>query len=275
MVQEMRGLAPDAWSPRNRILAALTPEARDVAKENVRLVELEGRILLYDVDVPIERVYFPESAVASVVAPMSDGSAVETATIGFEGFVGLPIFLGAAQTTSQCFVQVPGAAYEMDVDAFRALVSAGGGELQMVLHRYTQALLTQIAQSAGCNRRHNVRQRCARWLLSSQDRVGKNVFELTHRFLAQMLGVQRTTVTTVAGELERAGCITYKHGVIEVVDRDGLEREACECYAIIRAEFERLLDLRDVPTVLRHLQTSAGGLTVLDTVDPREADDER
>ena len=273
MVQQNKD-GVSVWPPRNRILAALPADARELARQHLRPVQLESRILLYDVDVPIERVYFPESAVASVVAPMTDGSAVETATIGFEGFVGLPVFLGAKQMTAQCFVQMPGTAHEMDVDAFRALVAAGGGALQTVLHRYTQALLTQIAQTAGCNRRHNVRQRCARWLLLCQDRVGTHVFQLTQQFLSQMLGVQRTTVSSVASELERARYITYKHGVIEVLDREGLEREACECYAIIRAEFDRLLGFRDVPTVLPELHTSVDGLSTLGDGGLAEADDD-
>lgn len=240
----------------------------------LRPVSLTARALLFDVDTPIDRVFFPETAVTSVVAPMRDGSAVETATIGFEGFVGLPVFLGATQMTAQCFAQVPGSALEMNVQAFRALVSANGGSLQTILHRYTQALLTQIAQSSGCNRRHNVRQRCARWLLLTHDRVGADTFELTQRFLAQMLGVQRTTVTVAASELERLGCITYRHGTIDVVDRAALEREACECYEIIRAEFDRLLGFRNVPTVLSEVQTSVDGMSILREVDSPEADED-
>ena len=273
MVQEKRDLAAAGWPPRNRILAALSNDARELASRHLQFVELQARNLLYDVDAPIERIYFPETVVASVVAPMSDGSAVETATIGVEGFVGLPIFLGATQMTAQCFVQIPGTAHEMPVDAFRALLEADRGALQMVLHRYTQALLTQIAQASGCNRRHNVQQRGARWLLLCQDRVGANVFQLTQQFLAQMLGVQRTTVTSVASDLERAGCITYKHGVIEIVDRDELERKSCECYAIIRAEFDRLLGFRDVPSVLSEVQTSVDGMSVLSEPGPEEEND--
>jgi len=241
MAREGEGTVPAAWPPRNRILAALPPDILEQVRPTLRAVILPARVLLFDVDTPIERVFFPESVVASVVAPMSDGSAVETATIGFEGFVGLPVFLGATQMTAQCFAQVPGAAYEMAVGDFRALLAPGGGTLHDVLHRYTQALLTQIAQSSGCNRRHNVQQRCARWLLLTHDRVGTKTFQLTQRFLSQMLGVQRTTVTAAASELERLGCITYRHGVIEVRNRDALEREACECYEIIRGKFSQLL----------------------------------
>lgn len=247
---------PQKLQPRNRILAALPDETLDRMRPFLRLIHLETRQILYDVDAPIEWVYFPETAVASVVAPMSDGSAVETATIGHEGFVGLTVFLGAAQMTAQCFSQVPGTAYEMKADDFRRLLSDRDEVLQRVLHRYTQALLTQIAQASGCNRRHNVRQRCARWLLLTHDRVDSDVFPLTHRFLSQMLGVQRTTVTAAAKALEDVGCIAYKHGTVTVRDRAGLEAEACECYAVIRAEFDRLLDNRDVPSVFRNMQTS-------------------
>ena len=260
-----------SWPPRNRILAALPPASLDAVRPELRAVELRTRTVLYDIDVAIERVYFPETAVASVLALLKDGSAVETSTIGFEGFVGMPVFLGAMQTSAQCFAQVPGTAYEMSVDAFRAFLPRAGAPLQLILHRYAQALMTLIGQAAACNRRHNIRQRCARWLLLTHDRVNSDVFELTQQFLSQMLGVQRTTVRVAAAELERAGCIRYKHGVIEVIDRAGLERESCECYDIIRAEFERLLGFRDVPSVLGERPTSRDGLSLLGDGAPQDA----
>jgi CRP-like cAMP-binding protein len=254
--------------PRNRILSALNDATLERMRTSLRLVQLEARRILYDVDEPIERVYFPETAVTSVVAPMSDGSAVETAVIGCEGFVGLPVFLGASQMTAQCFAQVPGTAYEMASDDFRRLLGDRDDSLQRILNRYTQGLFTQIAQSSGCNRRHDVRQRCARWLLLTHDRVDSDTFPLTQRFLSQMLGVQRTTVTAAAKALEEAQCIVYRHGVITISDRAALERESCECYEIIRAEFDRLLDSRDVPSVFGDMRTSSNGDSVLGDAKP-------
>ena len=257
--------------PRNRILSALHGPTLERMRTSLRLVQLEARRILYDVDEPIEHVYFPETAVTSVVAPMSDGSAVETAMIGCEGFVGLPVFLGASQMTAQCFAQVPGTAYEMTADDFRRFVADRDDGLQRTLNRYTQGLFTQIAQSSGCNRRHDVRQRCARWLLLTHDRVDSDTFPLTQRFLSQMLGVQRTTVTAAAKALEETGCIVYRHGVITVSNRAALEREACECYEIIRAEFDRLLDNRDVPSVFADMPTSDNGDSVLGDAKHDEA----
>ncbi len=164
----------------------------------------------------------------------------EVGTIGNEGMVGLPVFLGADQTPTEAFCQVEGEALRMRTDMFREEVKNGGG-LVSILHRYTQALFTQIAQSAACNRLHSIEQRCARWLLLTQDRVEPDEFSLTHEFMGQMLGVRRATVTEVAGTLQKAGLITYNRGKITVLDRKGLEGASCECYQIIRQDYDRLL----------------------------------
>jgi CRP-like cAMP-binding protein len=171
---------------------------------------------------------------------MEDGRIAEVGTIGNEGMAGLPVFLGAETTPTLAFQQVPGEALRMRVDAFREEVR-NDGALTRVLHRYTQALLTQVAQAAACNRLHSIGQRCACWLLMTQDRVGTDEFELTHEFLGQMLGVRRATVTEVAGTLQEAGLITYSRGKITVLDCQGLEAASCECYQVIREEFNRLL----------------------------------
>ena len=249
-------------SLRNRILAAL-PEA-----EYARLapalepVSFELRQVLFDVDRPIDYVYFPEDCIASVVSVMADGSAVETATIGFEGVVGLPVFLGADRTPAQAFVQIPGEAYRIESGAFRQEIQRGG-DLRDALSRYTQALFTQVAQSSACNRLHTMRERCARWLLQTHDRIGHDEFPLTQQFLSQMLGVRRATVTVAASELQNDGLITYEYGRITVRDRRGLEAASCECYEIIRREFARLLEGRDTPSVLEGIQTERDGLTAV------------
>jgi CRP-like cAMP-binding protein len=228
------------------LLAALpNTDYRRLAPQLDR-VALEIKQVLIDVDQPITHVYFPENGVVSMVGVMADGTAVETATVGHEGMIGLPLFHGTDRTSTQAFSQIPGMALRMTADAFRAEV-ARHGALSHMLHRYSQALLTLIAQSSACNRVHTMRERCARWLLHTHDRVGSDEFTLTHQFLSQMLGVRRATVTEALGELQALGAITYTMGRITVTDRAALEQAGCECYAIIRREFDRLLDGPDVP----------------------------
>lgn len=254
---------------RNMILAGLPPAELAEMWPTLEPIEVRARRILYDVDTPIENVYFFETGVASVVAPMKDGRAVETATIGYEGMVGIAVFLGGRQMSAQAFCQVDGTAYRMRSADFveRAARSAA---LSRLLNRYTQALLVQIAQASACNRMHSVRQRCARWLLQTHDRVNEDSFPLTQQFLSQMLGVQRTTVNEAARALEERGSISYQHGRITIRDRARLEGEACECYAVIRAEFARLLENRPVPSVYADLRTVDGSETALTDGTPHE-----
>ena len=247
--------------PRNRLLGALPPDEYRRLAARLEPVELEARHMFFDVDEPISHVWFPEDCVGSVLGLGADGAAVETATIGAEGMVGLPIFLGTDRTAAHAFCQVPGRALRMEADAFRAAV-ARSDALTRLLLRYTQALFTLVAQSSACNRLHDTRARCARWLLLTHDRVGRDEFSLTHHFLSQMLGVRRATVTEAAGALQHAGLIEYEYGVIAVRDRAGLERASCECYAIIRAEFERLLEGRPVPSPIGGDWTDAQGRSI-------------
>lgn len=171
---------------------------------------------------------------------MQNGEAVEVATVGNEGMVGLPVFLEAATIPGKAFAQIPGEAWRMSADTFKEQVSPGT-PLHELLQRYTQALFNLISQSTACNRLHTVEERACRWLLMTHDRVGSDSFPLTQEFLAQMLGVRRPTVSTVASILQRAGFISYSRGKITILDREGLESASCECYEIIRAEFERLV----------------------------------
>jgi len=216
---------------------------------------------LYDYDEAIEHVYFPEDLVASIVGVMADGSAVEAATVGNEGFVGMPVFFGGDRMAAQAFVQVEGDALFMHADDFRAVVAEGG--VRELFGRYTQAMLTQIAQSSACNRVHAMVQRCARWLLQTHDRVGRDEFPLTQDFLAQMLGVRPATVGEVAGTLADAGAIRYGDSKMTIVNRATLERLACECYAIIAREYARLIDGQELPNPLINLPTSDHGRSVL------------
>lgn len=246
---------------RNRILGALSgPDLARVAPALERVC-MASRELAFDVDVPISHVYFPEDCVISIVGVMTDGSVVETATVGLEGMVGLPVFLGVETTPAQAFCQIPGEALRLDTGTLQREV-ARGGQLSAILSRYTQAHFTQVAQASACNRVHTMRQRCARWLLQTHDRVTNNEFPLTQRFLSQMLGVRRATVTEAARSLQHAGLIAYVHGRVTIRDRLGLERAACECYAIIQREFERLLEGRNPPSPLAGVRMSERGYSI-------------
>jgi CRP-like cAMP-binding protein len=198
--------------------------------------------VVYEANGPITHVYFPTGSVISLVTFMAEGAPVEMATVGREGMVGLPIFLGAGTIPSTAFGQIPGDSLRMETGAFTEKVRRNS-RLVRLLNLYTQALFNQVAQSSACNRVHSIEQRCARWLLQTHDRVGKEDFPLTQEFLAQMLGVRRARVNVGAGMLQDAGFIRYIRGRIEILDRAGLEAASCACYGIIKREFERLLGM--------------------------------
>src|SRR5262249_23637303 len=189
----------------------------------------------------IEHVYFPLSGVMSLVVQMADNATVEVGTIGNEGMVGTPVLLGVDRSPTKAFCQVPGECLRMSIAEFKQEIEAEDGVFRRLLNRYAQALINQISQSVGCNHLHSVEERTCRWLLMTHDRVGKDEFLLTQEFLAQMLGVRRSSVTVAAGLLEKAGLITYKRGRIRVLDRERLEQASCECYRIVSREYERLL----------------------------------
>jgi CRP-like cAMP-binding protein len=260
-------------APRNRILAALPPAEWDRVRGAAERVPLELRKVLFEPHRTIEHVYFVESGVVSVLGLMDDGSAVETATVGNEGMVGVPVFLGAMQMAGQAFAQVPGEAWRLPAGALREEVRRGSA-LAGLLGRYTQALFTLVAQSSACNRKHPVDERCARWLLMTHDRVEGDTFELTQLFLSQMLGVRRATVSEAAGALQERGLIEYTRGRITVLDRAGLEAASCACYAIIRNEFDRMLEGRETPSPLDGLQVSEDGHSTAGDGTPQHADGE-
>jgi CRP-like cAMP-binding protein len=202
-------------------------------------VEIDIRLSVYEPGGPIPHVYFPISAVFSLVAVTDGRVVVEVATIGREGMVGLPAFLGAANSPHAAFCQIGGSAAELNVDDLRKVVSANG-DLRRLLDRFTQSTIVQIAQNVVCNNTHDVEQRAARWLLTTHDRVGHDGFPLTQEFLAQMLGVRRTTVSHVANRLQSAGLIRYRRGNLAITDRRRLEQAACECYGIVKREFDEI-----------------------------------
>jgi CRP-like cAMP-binding protein len=262
--------------PENLLLARMTDDERQRLSPELELVDLELREIVYDLNQVIDYVYFPVDCVISIIGIMADGTAVETATVGHEGFVGLPIFNGTDRTSSQAFCQIAGRAYRMRSEALRAEMREQG-TLYRMMHLYSQALFTLIGQSSACNRVHLMTERCARWLLHCHDRVGAvtgtDSFALTHRFLSQMLGVRRASVTEALGALQRRGGIRYSMGLVTISDRAELERSSCECYAIIRREFDRLLG-NQLPTPepadpLTPLKTSYEGKSAAGDGTPR------
>lgn len=246
---------------RNRILAALPGSELERITPHLELIALETGMVAYDPERPISHVYFVETGVISIVSLMADGSAIETATIGNEGMIGIALFHGVDTATEQAFVQVPGEGYRMSAAAFREVI-AECPTLQRLLHRCSLALFTFAAQCSGCNRVHTMEQRCARWLLMVHDRIVGDEFHLTQHFLSQMLGVRRATVSETASELQKAGLIRYVRGRVTVIDRAGLERACCECYGIITSAFARILEQRRVPSPLEELTISEGGKSI-------------
>jgi CRP-like cAMP-binding protein len=235
-----------AGRPRNRLLAALPDEDFRRLLPYLKTVPIRSRQVLHKNGEPLRAVYFPNGGVASITTMLLDGTMVEAATVGDEGMVGIEAFLGAdAVAPGETLMQVPDTDAEMmSVEDFRREVG-GHGALHDLLGRYTQVVIAQMMQSTACNVMHQVQQRCARWLLMTHDRMHEQDFTLSHEFLAVMLGVQRPTVSVVAGTLQEAGLIRYKHGRVTVRDRQGLEAASCECYAIIRSHFDRLRTLTD------------------------------
>ena len=225
---------------RNRILDGLP--RKELARITKALIEIDAAIRdrIYEPNKPFKYVYFPETAIASVVNVMEDGSEIEVATIGYEGMAGLPVFLGTNQSPARGFWQVAGTAYRLDA-AFLEKEKRNRSPLAATLGIYTVGFVAQIAQSLTCNRVHSLEQRCARWLLMSHDRVPGDDFPLKQEFLGQMLGVRRAGISEVAGRLQRKRVIKYSRGCMSVTDRRGLERLSCECYAVVAREYRRLL----------------------------------
>lgn len=223
----------------NRLLDALPDEEFERLRPDLEPASLGLNDVLIEPNEPIGHVWFPVDSMCSVVATMADGQQVEVGTIGNEGMVGLPVFLGRNSVPLSTFCQVPGEAVKMRSEALRTEVKPGD-KLHNLLQRFTEATFIFASQSSACNRLHSVEQRASRWLLHTHDRLGSDEFLLTQEFLAQMLGVRRASVSKVASELQREGLVSYARGKITVTDRTGLEGKTCECYAIIREEFDRL-----------------------------------
>jgi CRP-like cAMP-binding protein len=222
---------------RNAILAALPGDELARLSGDLEPVDAHVRMQVYQPGEAIPDVYFPLASVFSVVGMADDRVVVEVATIGREGMVGLPVFLGAASTPHAAFCQIAGPAAKVSAHVLRRVL-ADDGALHEALGRYTQATLVQIAQNVVCNSSHATIQRAARWLLTTRDRVGGEEFLLTQEFLGQMLGVRRQTASDTARQLQVEGLIRYSRGKITITDAPGLERLACSCYGVVKAEFD-------------------------------------
>lgn len=246
---------------RNWLLRALPAYEYELLSPHLEPVKLDTGRVVSDVNTPIEHVYFPETGVISSVSVMADGSAVETATIGPEAMAGIAVFHGVDSTQEHIFVQVPGEGYRVPSAAFRSLLPSLP-ELTRLLHRCSVALFTLAGQNSGCNRKHSVLRRCAKWMLMTHDRVQRDRFELTHHVLSQMLGVRRASVTEAAQALSEAGAIEYRRGMVRVIDRAALERASCECYAIVRSTFSRLLGDGTMPSPLDGIRLSRNGRSI-------------
>jgi CRP-like cAMP-binding protein len=231
---------PAGDRPKNRLLASLPADDFERLRPHLRTIPLTVKQVLHPVNEPIRDVFFPNGGVCSVTTVMSDGSMVEIATIGDEGFVGINAFFGGDMVGGETMLQVPDTSAEaLSVEAFRTEI-ARRGRLFEHAQRYSQGLLTLMMHSTACMALHSVQERCCRWLLMTHDRVHSNEFMLSHEFLAMMLGSTRPTVTVVAGTLQVAGLIKYTHGKITILDRDRLEDASCECYATVKGHFDRL-----------------------------------
>jgi CRP-like cAMP-binding protein len=230
----------DAPRTSNLLLARMPAAELGPLLARCQTVPLTQRLSLLERDQPVKYVFFPEGGVCSLTTSMRDGDTVEVLTIGREGMIGFELFMGSSLASVDAFVQVAGGtAHRLPAEAFRREMDRKGS-LFRILSLYSRAALGQIVQTAACNRLHDARGRCARWLLMTHDRVESDEFLLSHEFLSFMLGVQRSTVTLIAGTLQKAGLIRYVHGRVTIVDRAGLEAVACECYAVAARLFEGL-----------------------------------
>src|SRR3954463_2934609 len=228
---------------RNRLLSALPPEVFQRLQPNLEAVPLPLGWSVYEANHQMAHIFFPTEGIVSLLNVMANGSSAEIAITGNEGVVGISLFMGGLRTTSRAVVQSAGHAYRLKADVLKAEFDRGS-ELQHLLLRFTQALITQMTQTAVCNRHHSVDQQLCRWLLLSLDRLATTDLVMTQELIANMLGVRREGVTEAAGKLQSEGLIEYSRGKITVVDREKLEARVCECYSVVKREYDRLLPER-------------------------------
>jgi len=232
---------PDLQDPRdNRLLAALPQEDYEHILPHLERVKLPLNEVLCEAYFKMNHVYFPVNSIVSLVGVMENGDSAEISVVGNEGIVGISLFMGGDTTPSRAVVQAGGHGYRLKGNVLKHEFHRGG-PMQRLLLRYTQALLTQMAQTALCNRHHTLDKQLCRWLLLSNDRLGDSEIVMTQELIANMLGVRREGVTEAARRLQHAGLIRYRRGHIDILDRQGLEDRTCECYEAVKREYDRLL----------------------------------
>lgn len=224
---------------RNTLLEKLSSKERDSLFPSMELTEFSPREIVYAPRQHLNYAYFPETCVMSLITVLDDGTEIEAATIGNEGMIGIPLILAGNQMTSKVVCQIAGSASRTSADELVKALDAHPA-LFLSLRKYAHALFELLTQSTACNRLHTIEQRCARWLLSTHDRIDGDTFFLTHEFLATMLGVRRPGVSLVAKSLQDSGLVSYKHGKMTIRDRNGLEGVSCECYAAVKSSYGRL-----------------------------------
>ena len=229
-----------ATPQKNHLLAALPADIQNRLLHKLELVQLPLGKVLYESGDALRHVYFPIDSIVSLLYVMENGASAEISVVGNEGLIGVAVFMGGESTTSRAIVQSAGNAYRLPARQFMEEVNRYGELLHLML-RYTKALITQMAQTAVCNRHHSIDQQLCRWLLLSLDRLPTNDLVMTQELIANMLGVRREGVTEAAGKLHKAGVIEYSRGRIRVLDRPRLEQMSCECYAVVKKETDRLL----------------------------------
>jgi CRP-like cAMP-binding protein len=225
---------------RNRLLAALPDAEWERVLPHLERVEMPLGKVLYESGDRLAHVYFPTTSIVSLLYVMENGSSAELAVVGYEGIVGISLFMGGNSTPSRAVVQSAGEGFRLKANLLMKEFDRAGPVLHLLL-RYTQALITQMSQTAVCNRHHSLDQQLCRWLLLSLDRLQSNELVMTQELIANMLGVRREGVTEAAGHLHHAGLINYQRGHITVIDRAALEKRTCECYAVVKKEYDRLL----------------------------------
>jgi len=236
-----RVAAPERPNPhQNHLLDALPTAEYERIAAQLELVPMPLGEVLYESGIQLRHVYFPTTAIVSLLYVLENGASAEIAIVGNEGILGISLFMGGNTTPSRAVVQSAGHGFRLKADLLKNEFGRSGPTMHLLL-RYTQALITQMAQTAVCNRHHSVDQQLCRWLLLSLDRLASNELSMTQELIANMLGVRREGVTEAAGKLQAAGLIRYQRGRITVLDRPGLEARSCECYQVVKTEFDRLL----------------------------------
>ncbi len=232
-------MRPISRPEENLLLSSLTCAARERIYPHLRLINLAAGCVLYESGSPVRQIYFPTDSIVALLYALENGASAEIALVGNDGAIGISMFMGGESTTTRAVVQSAGSAYRLTSTRLNREFERHG-ELMQILLRYTQSLITQMAQTAVCNRHHSVDQQLCRWLLLSLDRLSSNQLVMTHELIATMLGVRREGISDAAGKLQKQGVIRYSRGRISVLSRTRLEALSCECYSAVKKETDRL-----------------------------------